>query len=238
MFTTKLRPAPGAGVRVDAQSRYFDGFVGVRRPFFDNTSIFGRHAARRSRRGSPGCGSFMARSTGFSPTTGEVIRTPQAEGRSPADPPVASQVRGESADAPYLALLDRLRGYLAQRGALLVTCGYSYRDNHINAVLGEALDGNATGSLIALMRSKLETYPEATALAARHPNMALLARDSAVIGTREGPWTVRGGNHSLRACKHPATTASEHRGQRSANSAVRRAADGLLARPLPEPDDS
>jgi hypothetical protein len=165
---------------------YFDGFVGVRRPFFDNASVL---AATRPE--IPPRFTRLWKLHGsvnwFLTDSGEVVRTPEAPGVRRLIHPSHLKYE-ESRQMPYLALLDRLRGYLTQRGALLVTCGYSYRDGHINSVIGEALGGNATASLIALMRSGSTSYPEATAMAAKHANMALFAKDGAVIGTRRGPW--------------------------------------------------
>lgn len=168
------------------RSPYFDGFVGVRRPFFDNASI-----PTGTDRAIPPRFTRLWKLHGsinwFLAVDGEVIRSERADGSRRLIHPSHLKY-DESRQMPYLALLDRLRAYLSQRGALLVTCGYSYRDAHINSVVGEALNANPTSSLMALMRGDLEQYREAAALAARHPNIALSCRNRAVIGTREGPW--------------------------------------------------
>jgi hypothetical protein len=89
---------------------------------------------------------------------------------------------------PYLAMLDRLRAFLGQRGALLVTCGYSFGDQHINAVLDEGLQSNPTSSLVGLVHGSMARYDKAAKLALLRPNLSLYALDQAVIGTRLGTW--------------------------------------------------
>jgi hypothetical protein len=174
------------------RSPLFDGFVGARRPFFDNASVqagvLPPIPARFTR-----LWKLHGSVNWFLTDDGDVIRDSDGAGRRRLIHPSHLKY-DESRQMPYLALLDRLRAYLSQRGALLVTCGYSFRDDHINAVVGEALAANATGSLIGLMRSGLERYPEAVKLAQRHPNMALYCRDGAVIGTNRDRWTHEGGS--------------------------------------------
>ena len=93
---------------------------------------------------------------------------------------------------PYLALQDRLRACLAQRGTLLVGCGYSFGDGHLNAVLQEGLQANPTASLVALAHSGLSDCGQARSLALAQSNFSLFARDGAILGTREGPWRSGG----------------------------------------------
>jgi SIR2-like protein len=169
----------------------FDGFVGARRPFFDIASVQAGALppipARFTR-----LWKLHGSVNWFLSDGGDVIRENHGQGSRRLIHPSHLKY-DESRQMPYLALLDRLRAYLSLRGALLVTCGYSFRDDHINAVLAEALAANATGSLIGLMHSNLDSYPKAVMLAQRHPNMVLYAREGAVIGTRRDPWTLEGG---------------------------------------------
>lgn len=169
------------------RSPFFDGFVGVRQPFFDNASILAGTVPALPPRFTR-LWKLHGSVNWYLNDDDVVIRASTEAGDRRLIHPSHLKY-DESRQMPYLALLDRLRAYLSQRGALLVTCGYSFRDRHINVVLGEGLKGNATASLIALMRSPLASYPEAKLVAGQHPNFALFCRDGAVIGTREGPWS-------------------------------------------------
>lgn len=51
---------------------------------------------------------------------------------------------------PYAALFERLKRFLLTPDTVLLTIGFSFRDAHICAVLGEALAMNANAAVIAL----------------------------------------------------------------------------------------
>jgi hypothetical protein len=97
----------------------------------------------------------------------------------------------ESRQMPYLAMMDRLRAFLRRPAAVLVTCGYSFGDRHINVLVRQALAGNADAMMFGLLRSPLAKYTDALALARITPNLTLFAKDAAIVGTREGPWIGR-----------------------------------------------
>lgn len=99
----------------------------------------------------------------------------------------------ESRRMPYLAMLDRLRAFLSQPAAILVVCGYSFRDEHLNEVMLQGLQGNSTASVFALLYSELSKYDSATQLASTRSNLNILARDSGVLGTRKAKWATSDG---------------------------------------------
>lgn len=94
----------------------------------------------------------------------------------------------ESRRMPYLAMLDRLKSFLGRGQAVLVTCGYSFSDQHLNEVILQGLAGNPTTVCFALLFGDRKTAPEAVAKAVKHSNLRLLATDGAVLGTIEGDW--------------------------------------------------
>ena len=164
---------------------YFDGFVGVREPFFDNASV-------AATEGSPLPPRFtriwkLHGSINWYLSKGSVIRSQLGTGGRRLIHPSHLKYE-ESRQMPYLALFDRLRGFLSQRGALLVVCGYSFRDRHINALLRDGLQANPTASVIGLVHSSLTKYAAACELARVQTNFGLYGRDSAIIGTREATW--------------------------------------------------
>jgi hypothetical protein len=163
---------------------YFDGFVGSRNPRFDLQAVEEDILPGRWVRLWKIHGSVNWRLA----VSGEVSRTSAADG-SPGTLIYPSDLKyAQSRRLPYLALMDRLRYFLKQPSAVLVSCGFAYRDEHINEVIIQALRSNPTGAVIALLYGPLDGYPEAVTLAAGSPNLSLYARDQAVIGLRRGPW--------------------------------------------------
>jgi hypothetical protein len=94
----------------------------------------------------------------------------------------------QSRRLPYLAMLDRLRDFLSRGQAVVVTCGYSFADQHLNEVILNGLRSNATAMCFALLHSARKGYAEAMTQARKQPNLSLLAADGAVLGTVERDW--------------------------------------------------
>lgn len=92
----------------------------------------------------------------------------------------------ESRKMPYLALMDRLAKCLSMDGALLITCGYSWNDEHVNATILTAMDNHPGNAVIALLYPDLDALPHLAALADRRDNFL-------VIGGRQG--ILRGQRH-------------------------------------------
>jgi hypothetical protein len=94
----------------------------------------------------------------------------------------------QSRQMPYYAMLDRLRVFLRSDQCILLTCGYSFNDEHINAFIGQGLSGNANAACIAMIFNDRSNAPKAVELAKRHANLTLLATDGGIIGTVERNW--------------------------------------------------
>jgi len=92
---------------------------------------------------------------------------------------------------PYLAMIDRLRTFIRKPSSVLVVCGFSFRDEHLNACLLEGLTGSPRSAVFGLLYAKLGDYPEAIKLAGTAGNLSLMALDGAIIGTRSGGWDNR-----------------------------------------------
>lgn len=95
----------------------------------------------------------------------------------------------QSRQMPYFAMLDRLRVFLRSEQCILLTCGYSFSDEHINAYIGQGLAGNPNASCIAMVYNDCVDVPRAVELAKRHANLTLLAADSGIVGTLQCVWT-------------------------------------------------
>lgn len=163
---------------------YFDGFVGSYRTFFDLVSMEQDNLPSRWARLWKVHGSINWSRT----DTGEVERRHLSEvGARQMIYPTHLKY-DESRRLPYLAMLDRLKAFFRNGQAVLITCGYSFSDQHLNEAILQGLDGNPTASCFGLIYGNKKDSPEGVQKARKHPNLSLLAVDGAVIGSIESDW--------------------------------------------------
>jgi hypothetical protein len=94
----------------------------------------------------------------------------------------------QSRQMPYYAMIDRLRVFLRSGQCLLITCGYSFGDEHINAYIGQGLASNPNAACFAMLYGDRLSSQNAVELAKRYANLTLLAADGGVVGTVERSW--------------------------------------------------
>jgi len=94
----------------------------------------------------------------------------------------------QSRQMPYFAMLDRLRTFLRSDQCVLLTCGYSFGDQHVNAYIGQGLSGNPNAACFGMIFNDRADAPKAVELARRHPNLTLLAADGGIVGTVDRNW--------------------------------------------------
>lgn len=169
---------------------YFDGFVGSKQAFFDLASMENDALPVRWSRlwKVHGSVNWWSREEGENPKTLKVVRTdkPTAGDRQMIFP---SHLKyDQSRRMPYLAMLDRLRDFLARGNAVLVTCGYSFADQHLNEVIFHGLRSNPTAICFGLLFGPRSSYSDALIKKQKHPNLSLLASDGAVLNTIERDW--------------------------------------------------
>lgn len=106
---------------------------------------------------------------------------------------------------PYVGLIDRLCAFLQQDDAVLLTCGYSFCDNHINERIVTSLRRGANSHVIALYFDEYQDQDSKPAFAlANEANgvrnmanfetggkMSVYGLRHAVIGGRFGEWRLR-----------------------------------------------
>lgn len=163
---------------------YFDGFIGAKQAFFDLTSMENESLPPRWARLWKVHGSVNWWRT----SNDEVVRR---EGRFAGDRQMIypSHLKyDQSRRMPYLAMLDRLRAFLGRGQAVLVTCGYSFADQHLNEVILHGLRSNPNAICFGLLYGARSGYADALTRARAHPNLSLLAEDGAVLGTIERDW--------------------------------------------------
>jgi hypothetical protein len=166
---------------------YFDGFIGSRQAFFDLASMENEELPSRWGRLWKVHGSVNWWRT----KNDEVIRrdTVSATVAGERQMIYPSHLKyDQSRRMPYLAMLDRLRSFLARGQAVLVTSGYSFLDQHLNEVILHGLRSNPTAVCFGLLFGPKVNYPHALTKAHTHPNLSLLATDGAVLGTIERDW--------------------------------------------------
>lgn len=96
----------------------------------------------------------------------------------------------ESRKLPYQALMERLGKVLAKQSALLVTCGFSFGDQHINSLILESLDRNSHAHVICLNFDEMAADSPIAKLALERTNFLAIARNSAVISRKWGEWRL------------------------------------------------
>lgn len=166
------------------QIPYFDGFVGSRQAFFDLTSMENGSLPPRWSRLWKVHGSINWWRT----KADDVVRREDGkEGDRQMIYPSHLKY-DQSRRMPYLAMLDRLRAFLSSGQAVLVTCGYSFADQHLNEIILHGLRSNPTAICMGLLYGKREGYAAAFETAKKHPNLSLLAGDGAILGTIERDW--------------------------------------------------
>ncbi|MCP1842140.1 hypothetical protein J2R78_005107 [Bradyrhizobium sp. USDA 4538] len=167
----------------------FDGFVGCSRPFFFHDSLTRPESAPGAAwtrlwkvHGSINWRLDMVRGRQ------RVVRTdPHNEGEMILP---SHHKYDESRKQPYSALLDRLTRALERDDAILFVCGYSFSDDHINAIIFDALEAKRRPHVVALQYADPEPGSVLTDRAARFLNLMVLGPRIAHIGARRGEWLL------------------------------------------------
>jgi len=167
---------------------YFDGFSGSHNAFFDLSSMEQDKLPPRWARLWKLHGSIN-----WWKTESGVIRRSKRETDDDRQMIYPSHLKyNESRRMPYLAMLDRLRGFLSRGQAVLVICGYSFSDQHLNEVILQGLNSNPTAVCFGLLFGSLSNFPEAILRAEKQRNLSLLAEDGAILGTTQYSWKIGG----------------------------------------------
>jgi hypothetical protein len=160
---------------------YFDGFSGGHAPFFDPVTVACDDLPSRWSRLWKLHGSL-----GWALENGAVVR---GRGRTATELVYPDHLKYDlTQKQPYSALFERLKRFILTPDTLLVATGYSFRDSHINAVLDEALAGNANSAIFAFQYQSLQDEQAACSLAFARPNLSVFASDGAVINGVSGRW--------------------------------------------------
>lgn len=108
----------------------------------------------------------------------------------------------DSKKQPYESLLDRLSNFLKKDDSILITCGYSWSDEHINSRIISALKTNTTSHVIGLIYDKYKNSDDQIEysltcdnkivdLASSNSKISIYGGRSAVIGCNFGKWALK-----------------------------------------------
>ncbi|NRB64675.1 MAG: SIR2 family protein [Saprospiraceae bacterium] len=176
---------------------YFDGFVGSRRSFFDLRAVEDNLIPVHWSRLWKIHGSINWYQEKIADTK-KVYRSSEIK-QDASHLIYPSHLKyEESRKMPYLALIDQLNRFIRKKSSLLILCGYSFNDGHLNDTIVNALKSNPTAMVLGLMfdtfeiksdnDESIERYPEAYKLAKNQHNLNVWTYDKAIIGTSVGTW--------------------------------------------------
>lgn len=175
---------------------YFDGFVGSRQPFFDlraiEDSLIPKHWTRLWK--------VHGSINWFLNSNKEVYRSTDVNASDSYIIHPSHLKYDQSRKMPYLALIDRLNSFLRQTSSVLITCGYSFSDIHLNDTIMNALKANPTAMVIVLLHDtymykdssgkEIIRYEKAFSYAKNRFNLSVWTFDQSVIGGQQGKWKV------------------------------------------------
>jgi hypothetical protein len=169
----------------------FDGFVGAWQPYFhpealeSEETLPGPQFVRLWK--IHGSINWMEREVAMARRVVRISGEPDSDGTMVFP---SQRKYDESRKQPYQALMDRLSAVLARDGALLVACGYSFNDEHINARMLSVLERRPLSHVVALRYSDLPADDPIVTLASSYSNLMILGPDAGVLGGRWGAWRL------------------------------------------------
>lgn len=167
-----------------AKTPYFDGFSGSKSAFFDPSSISKNDLPPRWVRLWKLHGSIGWESN----ANGEVVRVPDSKNANMVYP---SHIKYDQTQAaPFSSLFDRLKNFILEPDALLLTTGFSFADAHISSRLLECLLANPTAALLAFQFNGLSQEKAAKDLALKCSGVSVYCNDGAVINGVEAKWKI------------------------------------------------
>ncbi|MCB2356419.1 SIR2 family protein [Clostridium estertheticum] len=170
---------------------YYDGFSGSFRPFFNSDSVEDLDFTPQETKLWKIHGSL-----GWHIENNTVWRKDSDDEDILIYP--SSLKYADSRKQPYASLMDRLSNYLKQPDSVLLTCGYSFGDQHINERILTALKSNTTAHVFVLLYDKvgknkysLTEDCELVKLAKENSKLSIYGIKSAVIGCKYGIWKLK-----------------------------------------------
>lgn len=167
-----------------AKTPYFDGFSGSKNAFFDPSSISKNDLPPRWVRLWKLHGSIGWESNDI----GEVVRVPNSKKANMVYP---SHIKYDQTQAaPFSSLFERLKDFLMEPDAFLMSSGFSFADAHISSKLLECLLANPSAALFAFQFGALQDEKCVTELALKCPGISVFCSDGAIINGIQAKWKI------------------------------------------------
>jgi SIR2-like domain len=183
----------------DYEVPYFDGFVGSRKTFFDLRAVEDNLIPKHWTKLWKIHGSINWYQEGENDKK-KVYRSSEIKENASHLIYPSHLKYEESRKMPYLALIDQLNRFIRKKSSLLILCGYSFNDGHLNDTIVNALKANPTAMVLGLMYGEytkqdrsgnsVESYAESYGLAKKQHNLNVWTFDRAIIGTNIGQWAI------------------------------------------------
>jgi len=166
---------------------YYDGFTGSYQPFFDASSVEDMFFSPNQTKLWKMHGSL---GWNYDRQNKKIIRKDIDTGDLLIYPSILKY--DESRKQPYMALVDRLANFLKQPDTILITCGYSFGDEHINERILTALKSNSLSHVLALYYDKSLTEESTVCkIAKSESKISVYSQRRAVIGSQFGTWKLK-----------------------------------------------
>ena len=177
---------------------YYDGFAGSYNPFFNSNTVNDLGFLPNQTKLWKLHGSLGWK---YEESTNKIIRSRNINEDSMLIYPSILKYNN-SKKMPYTAFTDRLANFLRQPDTLLITCGYSFSDEHINELILSSLKVEKSGDVIALYYDIGQTTngqkkynftknSNMANLAMKDRKLSVYACQSAVIGGHYGKWQLK-----------------------------------------------
>lgn len=168
----------------------FDGFIGSYQPFFVSDCIERKELL-------PGKGWVRLWKIHGSVNwtiisdahTSSIVRTAPSTSGEMILP--SHRKYNDSQREPYLTLLARLSQTLKSDDALLITCGYSFGDEHINSVLFSALENSPRSHIISFQYAPISEQDKIVHYSKTRKKILVVGPNAAVIGGEFGDWRLQ-----------------------------------------------
>lgn len=175
---------------------YYDGFTGSYNPFFDSESVENFKFLPEQTKLWKIHGSLGWQ---YDIKSKKVLRKESDEKDILIYPSTLKY--NDSKKQPYISFLDRLSNFLKQDDSVLIICGYSFRDEHINERILTALNSNRSSHVYALFYDvvwienkkdynlKKDSY--LVLKAKENSKLSIYGHRNAVIGCQYGKWKLQ-----------------------------------------------
>jgi hypothetical protein len=165
---------------------YYDGFTGSYQPFFDANSVENMGFLPNQTKLWKIHGSLGWH---FDEQSKKIIRKDIDLDDLLIYPSILKY--DESKKQPYMALGDRLTNFLKQPDTMLIICGYSFGDEHINERILTALKSNSlTHVFVLYYDEKLTEESLICKIAKSESKISVYGQRHAVIGSQFGIWKL------------------------------------------------